>query len=116
MFSSKPKDNAPVVPPLAALTQMYDIIEQVELKDWRREGEHVTPAPIGAGEAVVWPIVEALALADYTGWVTLHHLKQHHPALGDLDEAVSATVRSVVARVRGGAHPSPPGAIAAPSG
>lgn len=86
------------IAPLAALAEMSDLIEQVELKDWRRHGERTVPVPIGSGDATVWPIVEALAVGGYTGWITLHHLKQHHPGLPDLDRQVSATVRRVASR------------------
>lgn len=88
------------ISPLDALAEMYDLVEQVELKDWRRDGDHALPAPIGTGDAIVWPIVEALAVAGYSGWVTLHHLKQHHPELPDLDRHVGAAVRQVAERAR----------------
>lgn len=88
------------IEPLAALAEMYDLVEQVELKDWRREGGHAHPAPIGMGDAIVWPIVEALALANYGGWITLNHLKQHHPDLPALDKEVSAAVRKIAVCAR----------------
>ena len=91
------------VAPLEALRAMTGIVEQVELKDWRRHDGHATPAPIGEGEAVVWPIVEALAHSGYAGWITLHHLKQHHPELPDLDSRVSAAVRLIAERARAAA-------------
>lgn len=85
------------IAPLDALAGMYDLVEQVELKDWRRCGGDAAPVPIGTGEAVVWPIVEALAAAGYAGWITLHHLKQQHPELPDLDRDVGDAVRRVFA-------------------
>ena len=91
------------IEPLEALSAMAGIVEQVELKDWRRHDGHATPVPIGEGEAVVWPIVEALAQSGYAGWITLHHLKQHHPELPDLDSRVSAAVRLIAERARAAA-------------
>lgn len=88
------------IAPLTALAEMYDLIEQVELKDWRRDGGHVRPVAIGTGEALVWPIVEHLAVLGYRGWITLHHLKQHHPDLPDLDRQVGVVVRRVADRAR----------------
>lgn len=85
------------IAPLDALAEMYDLVGQVELKDWRRCGGDAVPVAIGTGEAVVWPIVEALAVSGYSGWITLHHLKQHHPELPDLDRDVAAAVQRVFA-------------------
>lgn len=88
------------IAPLAALAEMSDLIEQVELKDWRRRGDDALPVAIGTGEALVWPVVEQLAVGGYRGWITLHHLRQHHPELPELDAQVSAAVRDVADRAR----------------
>lgn len=85
------------IAPLDALAKMRDLIEQVELKDWRRDGDAAVPVSIGTGDATVWPVVEALAVSSYSGWNTLHHLKQHHPELPDLDRDVGDTVRRMFA-------------------
>ena len=86
------------IAPVAALERMRDIVIQAELKDWRRDGEHQTPTSIGKGHATVWPIVEALAANAFDGWVTLHHLKQHHPELPELERSTAEAVRLVAAR------------------
>ncbi|MCC7045458.1 MAG: sugar phosphate isomerase/epimerase [Alphaproteobacteria bacterium] len=87
------------IEPLGALEKMFDLVEQVELKDWRRRGDAAELAAIGAGDATVWPIVEALADAAFDGWITLHHLKQHDPGLADLHPSVAAAVRRIARRV-----------------
>jgi sugar phosphate isomerase/epimerase len=84
------------IEPLAALAEMADLVEQVELKDWRRSGDNVEVAVIGAGQATVWPVVEALARTGFGGWVTLHHLKAHDPHLPDLGPDVAAAVRRII--------------------
>ena len=81
------------IDPLAALSAMTDLILQVELKDWH-EGH---PVAIGTGEATVWPLAEALAAAGFDGWITLHHLRQHHPEMGPLSPAVAARLGSIMA-------------------
>ncbi len=83
------------IDPLTALHDMIDLVEQVELKDWRRIDGHEAPVPLGSGEATVWPIVEALAAAEFQGWITLHHLKQHHPQMPDLSAEAAAMVRKI---------------------
>lgn len=85
------------IAPLGALAEMLDLVEQVELKDWRRHDDAAVPVPIGTGDATVWPVVEALALSGYAGWITLHHLKQHHPELPDLDRGVAVAVQRAFA-------------------
>jgi sugar phosphate isomerase/epimerase len=86
------------IDPLSALSQMSDLVEQVELKDWRRVDGKPVAAPIGAGEAQVWPVVRALATSRFDGWVTLHHLRQHDPHLPELDAGVAARLRRIAAR------------------
>lgn len=83
------------IDPLWALAEMRDLVEQVELKDWRRVAGKAEVAAIGKGEAVVWPVVHQLARSGFGGWVTLHHLKQHDPHLPDLDPEVAAFVRRI---------------------
>lgn len=86
------------IEPVAALLEMRDIVEQVELKDWVRQGAHETPRAIGDGEATVWPIVDALTAVAFEGWMTIHHLKQHHPELPDLGPGTVAAVRRAAGR------------------
>jgi sugar phosphate isomerase/epimerase len=86
------------ISPIPALSEMADLVVQVEIKDWIRHDGTAHPAPIGAGDAIVWPIVEALVGFNFGGWITLHHLRQHHPELQDLDPAVSARVRQIISR------------------
>lgn len=93
------------ISPLDALHDMWNLVEQVELKDWRRRGNTIHPVPIGTGEATVWPVVEALGRGNFRGWVTLHHLKQHHPELPDLDAGTSAAVRQAASAARGPEQP-----------
>lgn len=91
------------IDPLVALDEMIDLVEQVELKDWRLVDGHEAPAPLGSGEATVLPIVEHLAAAAFAGWITLHHLKQHHPELPHLTAAAGEAVRTLyTASKRGG--------------
>lgn len=85
--------------PLAALSEMADLIVQAEVKDWRRSGGAASPVAIGTGEATVWPLVEALA-SGFDGWITLHHLRQHHPDLGPLDPGIGARVAGILAQAR----------------
>ncbi len=59
---------------------MIDLIESVELKDWRRVDGHEIPVLLGSGEAPVLPIGAARAPTGFPGWTTLHHLKQHQPS------------------------------------
>ena len=80
---------------LAALSNMADLVVQSEIKDWRKEDAKAHPAAIGTGEATVWPVVEALAASGFSGWVTLHHLRQHHPELGPLSPDVAARIASI---------------------
>lgn len=87
------------IDPLAALGEILDLVEQVELKDWRRVDGHGVPVPLGTGEATVLPIVEHLAARRFQGWITLHHLKQHHPELPHLTAAAGEAVRAVYAAV-----------------
>lgn len=86
------------IAPVAALHSMRDLVVQLELKDWRRVGEKEIPTALGAGKAKVWPLVEALDAVAFDGWVTLHHLKQHHPELPELESGAADTVRRVAAR------------------
>lgn len=79
--------------PLAALSEMRDIVVQAELKDWRRDGGHEVPTIIGDGDATVWPVVEALQASAFDGWVTVHHLKQHHPELPELGRSTVDAIR-----------------------
>lgn len=88
------------IEPVAALVGMKDIVEQVELKDWVRQGAHETPTAIGDGEATVWPIVETLTAVAFEGWMTIHHLKQHHPELPDLGPGTVEAVRRAAGRPR----------------
>jgi sugar phosphate isomerase/epimerase len=83
------------IAPLDALNALDGLVVQAEIKDWRRDGLQAHPAPIGEGEATVWPLAAALAAGNFSGWVTLHHLRQHHPALPPLDPAVAARIRHV---------------------
>ena len=85
------------IDPVAALGEMIGLVEQVELKDWRRNGVSDIPVPLGQGDATITPIVEYLAEEGFTGWVTLHHLKQHHPELPDLTFAAGEAIRAVYA-------------------
>ena len=85
------------IDPVVALGEMIGLVEQVELKDWRRSGGHEIPVPLGLGDATVMPIVEYLAAEGFEGWVTLHHLKQHHPELPDLTLAAGEAVRAAYA-------------------
>lgn len=87
------------IEPVSALREMFDVVGQVELKDWRRSGREVVPMPIQSGEATVMPVVEELAALGFGGWLTLHHLRQHHPELPALDPQVSTRVRQAAARV-----------------
>jgi sugar phosphate isomerase/epimerase len=86
------------ISPNRALAEMADLVVQAEIKDWTRRDGETYPAPIGAGEAIVWPIVEALAGFGFSGWITLHHLRQHHPELQPLDPAVSANICRIIAQ------------------
>jgi sugar phosphate isomerase/epimerase len=86
--------------PLEALSEMADLVVQAELKDWRRSGGKAQPVAIGSGEATVWPLVEVLAAAGFDGWVTLHHLRQHHPELGPLAPTISARVSEILAEAQ----------------
>jgi sugar phosphate isomerase/epimerase len=86
------------IAPIEALAEMADIVVQAEIKDWTRQHGEAHPAPIGAGEAVVWPIIEATARFGFAGWITLHHLRQHHPDLPALEPAVTARVRRIIAQ------------------
>ena len=81
------------IAPVPAFHEMRDLVVQAELKDWRRDGGHDRPVPLGEGEATVWPLVEALAAAAFDGWVTLHHLRQHHPELPNLERGAAEAVR-----------------------
>lgn len=83
------------IAPVAALHEMRDLVIQAELKDWRRNGDEEIPILLGKGEATVWPVVQALAEIVGDGWVTLHHLKQHHPELPDLERSAVDAVRRV---------------------
>ena len=85
------------IEPVATLAAMGDIVGQVELKDWRRDGKEAVPVPIGTGHATVFPVVEELAALNFRGWVTLHHLRQYHPDLAPLEPSVSLAVRRAVA-------------------
>lgn len=85
------------IQPVAALRVIKDIVGQIELKDWRRENGEAIPVPIGTGQATVFPVVEELAALKFRGWLTLHHLKQHHPELPALDPRVSFTIRKTLA-------------------
>jgi sugar phosphate isomerase/epimerase len=85
------------IAPIAACHKMFDIVIQAELKDWRHDGGHHSPTPIGQGEATVWPIVDALDASAFDGWLTLHHLKQHHPELPDLKRNVAEKIRAMAA-------------------
>jgi sugar phosphate isomerase/epimerase len=85
------------IQPVAALRAMLDIVGQIELKDWRREDGEAIPVPIGTGQATVFPVVEELAALGFSGWLTLHHLKQHHPELPSLEPRVSLAVRKTIA-------------------
>lgn len=91
------------IAPVATLREMRDLVIQAELKDWRREGAQDIPVPLGEGEATVWPIVEALHATAFDGWVTLHHLKQHHPELPDLERGAAEAVRRLAANRRSAA-------------
>jgi sugar phosphate isomerase/epimerase len=82
------------IAPLAALAEMQALVIQAEIKDWTRHGSDAHPVPIGTGEAMVWPLIEALSGLDI--WVTLHHLRQHHPDLPPLDPAIAATARRIL--------------------
>jgi hypothetical protein len=73
---------------------MEDLVTQAEIKDWVRHGNAAHPVPIGTGEAIVWPLIENLSGLD--GWVTLHHLRQHHPELPPLDPAIAARIRGIL--------------------
>lgn len=88
------------IDPVGALGDMIGLVEQVELKDWRRVGGHDVPVPLGSGEAKVMPVVGCLAGAGFEGWMTLHHLKQHHPELPELTAAEGGAVRSMYAASR----------------
>jgi sugar phosphate isomerase/epimerase len=83
------------IAPLEALTELDGFVVQAEFKDWRRDGLRAHPAPIGEGEAMVWPLAAALFAHQFTGWVTLHHLRQHHPELAPLDPALAARFRHI---------------------
>lgn len=85
------------IAPVRALRKMRDIVVQAELKDWERRGGAFEAQSIGLGQATVWPIVEALDELDFGGWVTLHHLKQHHPDLPELKRSVAEAVRLIAA-------------------
>jgi sugar phosphate isomerase/epimerase len=89
------------IPPVQALRSMLDIIGQVELKDWQRTVSDVTPVPIGSGQATVFPVVRELALNAYGGWLTLHHLRQHHRSLPALEPGVSTMVRNYANQFQG---------------
>lgn len=84
------------ISPVAALHEMRDLVVQVELKDWRREDGHAAPTTIGEGQATVWPIVEALGAIAFDGWVTVHHLKQHHPEMPDLGRQTVEALRGAI--------------------
>jgi sugar phosphate isomerase/epimerase len=86
------------IDPLAALTEMTGLVLQAEVKDWIKVDGKAHPVAIGTGEAIVWPVVEALAASGFAGWVTLHHLLQHHPEMGQLSAAVAARVGGILAR------------------
>ena len=92
------------IDPLAALSGMADLVLQAEVKDWRKgkdwrkEGAKAHPVAIGTGEATVWPVVEALAASGFAGWVTLHHLRQHHPEMGPLSPGIAARVGGILAQ------------------
>jgi sugar phosphate isomerase/epimerase len=87
------------IDPLGALRSMRDIIGQVELKDWQRRNGECVPAAIGTGDATVFPVVDELAALDFQGWLTLHHLRQHHPELPPLGPEVSAAVRTRIQKI-----------------
>ena len=86
------------IDPLTALACMADLVLQAEIKDWHRRGGEAHPVAIGTGEATVWPVVEALAASGFAGWVTLHHLRQHHPEIGPLSPEVAARVGGILAQ------------------
>lgn len=86
------------IDPVDALRAMRDVVIQVELKDWRRSDGRSMPAPIGQGEACVWPVIETLVDQRFDGWLILHHLRQHHPELPPLERSASEAVRRVIAR------------------
>lgn len=85
------------IDPVTALDEMYDLVEQVELKDWRRVAGHDVPVVLGTGEATVKPIMDYLAADGFDGWLTVHHLRQHHPELPELTSATTDAVRAVYA-------------------
>jgi sugar phosphate isomerase/epimerase len=85
------------IAPVTALRTMSDIVVQAELKDWLRAGGHHVPTPIGLGDATVWPVVEALDASGFEGWLTLHHLKQHHSELPELERGVAESIRAMAA-------------------
>lgn len=90
------------IAPVTALHEMRDLVSQIEVKDWRRGRgrDHETPMPIGEGQATVWPLLETVSTIAFDGWVTLHHLKQHHPELPELERNTGEAVRhAVVPRV-----------------
>jgi sugar phosphate isomerase/epimerase len=84
--------------PLAALSEMAELVVQAEVKDWRKEGAKAHPVAIGTGEATVWPIVEALAASGFAGWITLHHLRQHHAEMGSLSPEIAKRVGGILAQ------------------
>jgi sugar phosphate isomerase/epimerase len=86
------------IDPLSAWAEMADLVLQVETKDWRRDGPKAHPVAIGTGEATVWPLLERMAGSGFKGWITLHHLRQHHPEMGPLSPDVAGQVREIIAK------------------
>ena len=84
------------IDPVAALRKMSDIVSQSEIKDWRRDGDQIVPVVMGTGDATVFPIVEELLALNCGDWLTLHHLRQHHPELPPLDSGMSAAIRKTI--------------------
>ena len=88
------------IDPQIALVQMADLVLQAEVKDWKRAVGTAHPVAIGTGEATVWPLLEALAASGFDGWITLHHLRQHHPELAPLSAMVATRVGLIAAAAR----------------